>query len=327
MRAKILRLLRQDTNQYLSGEEISRQLQVSRTAVWKHIRILKGEGYEIESHPRLGYSLRTVPDLLLPNEICPRLTTTFMGNTIHYFSTVSSTNTEAKRLANEGCPEGTIVLAEEQQSGRGRLSRGWFSPFAQGIWLSIVLRPKFPPQEAPKCTLLAAVAVARAIQALGVNCGIKWPNDILYNGKKLVGILTEMNAEMDAINYVVIGVGINVNTPINEFPEELCDIATSLSATLGRPISRPDLLIAVLSELESLYTLASEQGFSPIFTEWRKLSATLGKEVDVFGINRNFSGIALDIDEDGALVVETTTGIEKVVAGDVSIRSKRQEGA
>ena len=323
MRAKILQLLRQDTNRYLSGEEISRQLQVSRTAVWKHIRILKGEGYVIESHPRLGYSLRTVPDLLLPNEICPRLTTTFIGNTIHYFSTVSSTNTEAKRLANEGCPEGTIVLAEEQQAGRGRLSRGWFSPFAQGNWFSLVLRPKFPPQEAPKCTLLAAVAVARAIRALGVDCGIKWPNDILYNGKKLVGILTEMNAEMDAINYVIIGVGINVNTPISTFPEELRDIATSLSAISGQPVSRPDLLIAVLSELESLYTLASETGFLPIFAEWRKLSVTLGNEVDVFGINRNFSGIALDIDEDGALVVRTETGIEKVVAGDVSIRSKR----
>ncbi|MDF2501506.1 MAG: birA [Anaerosporomusa subterranea] len=325
MRAEILRLLRQNAGGYVSGEDISKVLNVSRTAIWKHMQALKDEGYEISSHPRLGYCLQTVPDLLLPNEICPRLTTDFIGHSIHYYTTVSSTNNEAKRLANEGCPEGTIVLAEEQKVGRGRLARGWFSPFAKGIWLSVVLRPKFPPQEAPKCTLLAAVAMARAVRATGVNCGIKWPNDILYNGKKLVGILTEMNAEMDAINYVVIGMGINVNTDASEFPEELRDIATSLSSVLGRTVSRTDLLIALLHELELLYKQAGEEGFSPILAEWRKLSATLGQPVDVFGITRCFSGIALDIDEDGALIVQTEAGLEKVIAGDVSVRAKSQE--
>jgi BirA family biotin operon repressor/biotin-[acetyl-CoA-carboxylase] ligase len=274
----------------------------------------------------MGYRLRTAPDLLLPIEICPRLTTNYIGHSIHYYTTVSSTNNEAKRLANEGCPEGTIVLAEEQKSGRGRLARGWFSPYARGIWFSVVLRPKFPPQEAPKCTLLAAVAIARAIRAMGVNCGIKWPNDILFNGKKLVGILTEMNAEMDAINYIVIGMGINVNTDAGEFPEELRDIAASLSTVLGRKVSRSDLFIALLHELESLYELVSQEGFSPILSEWRTLSATLGHMVDVFGINRSFSGLALDIDTDGALIVETEAGLEKVIAGDVSVRSKSQAG-
>lgn len=323
MRAEILRLLRCNPNGYYSGEDISKQLNVSRTAIWKHIQSLREAGYAIESHPRLGYCLRTTPDLLLPDEICPRLATQYIGNTINYFSTIDSTNNEAKRLANEGCPEGTIVLAEEQNSGRGRLSRGWFSPFAKGIWYSVVLRPTFPPQEAPKCTLLAAVAIAKAIRRrTGIDCGIKWPNDILFNGKKLVGILTEMNAEMDAINYVVIGMGINVNTTAEEFPAELRDIASSLAVIKGEPVSRIDLLLDVLFELEALFAVASEQGFKPILAEWRILSVTLGKVVDVFGINRTFSGTALDIDEDGALLVQTDTGIEKVVAGDVSVRAK-----
>lgn len=325
MRAEILRLLRQNSEGYISGEDISKMLNVSRTAIWKHMQALKEEGYQISSHPRLGYCLRTVPDLLLPNEICPRLTTNCLGHSLYYFTTIHSTNNEAKRLAAEGCPEGTIVLAEEQQSGRGRLSRGWFSPYAKGIWLSVVLRPKFPPQEAPKCTLLAAVAVARTIRSLGVHCGIKWPNDILYQGKKLVGILTEMNAEMDAVNYIVIGMGINVNTDASEFPEELSDIATSLSAILGQSVSRIDVLITLLAELEALYTQVCESGFAPVLNEWRKLSTTLGQVVDVFGINRSFSGTALDIDDEGALIVQTDAGLEKVIAGDVSVRAKPRE--
>ncbi len=325
MRAEILRLLRQNTEGYISGEDISKLLNVSRTAIWKHMQVLKEEGYQISSHPRLGYRLQTVPDLLLPNEICPRLTTNYIGHSLHYFTSIPSTNNEAKRLAAEGCPEGTIVLTEEQQSGRGRLSRGWFSPYAKGIWLSVVLRPQFPPQEAPKCTLLAAVAVARTIRSLGVDCGIKWPNDILYQGKKLVGILTEMNAEMDAINYIVIGIGINVNTAADEFPQELRDVGTSLSAILGYPVSRLDLLLALLAELEALYTQVCETGFAPVLEEWRRLSATLGQAVDIFGINRSFSGIALDIDDEGALIIQTEAGLEKVLAGDVSLRAKPQE--
>jgi BirA family biotin operon repressor/biotin-[acetyl-CoA-carboxylase] ligase len=169
---------------------------------------------------------------------------------------------------------------------------------------------------------MAAVAITRVIRKFDIDCGIKWPNDILYDGKKLVGILTEMNAEMDAINYVVIGMGVNVNISIEEFPPELSNIASSLSAILGRPVARADVLIALLHELESLYKVACGQGFAPILAEWRQLSATLGKQVDVYGINRNFSGVALDIDTDGALIVQTESGVEKVIAGDVSVRSK-----
>lgn len=323
LRTRILQVLRQRFGEYISGEELSQQFGVSRTAIWKHIRELKQAGYDIEAHSRRGYSLRQAPDLLLPAEIQARLTTTAFGRNIHYFSDVESTNNAAKKLAAEDCPEGTIVVAESQQGGRGRLSRGWFSPFAKGIWLSIVLRPPFSPQEAPKCTLLAAVALTRAIRKVSrISCGIKWPNDILYQGKKLVGILTEMSAEMDAINYIVIGAGINVNVAQTEFPEDLSSIATSLSAAAGHPVERVSLLCEILQQLELSYHTAVQQGFSQILADWREQSITLGQAVDVFGVNRTFSGIAQDIDGEGALLVKTADGIERVLAGDVSIRPR-----
>ena len=322
MRKIILELLGQHPEQYVSGEEISRQLAVSRTAIWKHMQTLKQAGYEIESHPRLGYRLKTRPDLLLPYEIRDILRTKIVGQKeIYYFADVESTNTEAKKQANLGCPEGSISLSEAQTKGRGRLSRSWFSPSGKGIWLSVVLRPPFNPHDAPKCTLMAAVAVTKAIQSMtGIECGIKWPNDILYQGKKIVGILTEMNAEIDAINYIVIGMGINVNIKQQDFPDELTESATSLSVVAGHTISRLSLLNAVLVELEQAYEEVVQYGFSKMLDEWRKLSITLGKKVNVIGSGKEFSGTAVDIDHDGGLLVQTEAGIERVLAGDVSIR-------
>lgn len=323
MRTRILQLLRQRAGQYVSGEDISRQMAVSRTAIWKHIQALKTEGYEIESHSRLGYCLRHSPDLLLPIEIGSRLKTTKLGQEIAYFDVVGSTNNEAKKLAANGSPEGLVVVAEQQDSGRGRLARGWFSPYGKGIWLSVVLKPPFQPQDAPKCTLLAAVAVTKAIrQVTKVQCGIKWPNDILFAGKKLVGILTEMSAEMDAINYVVIGMGINVNIEQADFPAELTEIATSLKLASGQTVARLDLLAAILEQLEQTYLATVAEGFEPLLDEWRELSVTLGQSVNVIGFGEQFSGTAINIDEDGALLVETETGVRRVLAGDVSIRPK-----
>lgn len=326
MRNEIRQMLKQQAGQYVSGEEISRRLNVSRTAVWKHIQALKEEGYDIEGHSRRGYRLCAAPDLLLPEELCPHLTTTRLGRCISYLTTTDSTNNEAKKLAAAGCPEGQIVVAEEQVSGRGRLARGWFSPFAKGVWFSIVLRPPFSPQEAPKCTLLAAVAVSRAIRrTTGVECGIKWPNDILFAGRKLVGILTEMSAEMDAINYIVIGIGINVNVEADDLPSELKEIAGSLTMAAGRPFSRVDVLATVLSELERLYDRTINEGFAALLAEWRQESVTLGQAVDVVGSGQKFTGVAEDIDSDGALLVRTDTGLERVLAGDVSIRPRKRE--
>jgi len=310
----------------VSGEEVSRVLAVSRTAIWKHIRALKQEGYDIEAHPRRGYRLLRAPDLLLPAEIEASLVTRRLGRPVAYFRSVESTNNEAKKLAAAGCPEGQVVVAEEQSVGRGRLARGWFSPFARGVWFTIVLRPPFAPQDAPKCTLLAAVAVSRAIRlATGVACGLTWPNDILWEGKKLVGILTEMSAEMDAINYIVIGIGINVNIAAEDFLPEIKGLAASLAMAAGRSLPRLDIFLAVLAELERIYDLALAEGFGPVLAEGRAASVTLGRTGDVLAPGRRFSGVARDIDADGALLVETAGGVEKVLAGDVSIRAPQRE--
>lgn len=323
MRERVLTLLRQHPHNFVSGEDISRALAVSRTAIWKHIQSLRQDGYVIDSHPKLGYALRGTPDRLLPEEIRWGLDTEVLGREIHYFPAISSTNNEAKQLAAAGCPEGTIVVADEQRQGRGRLARGWFSPPRGGIWLSVVLRPPFTPREAPKCTLMAAVAVARALRAeTGLEVEIKWPNDIMYQGRKMVGILTELSAEMDAINFIVLGLGINANIPTDAFPSELAAIATSPQAELGRAISRIALLQRVLRELEAHYFLVRQQGFDPVLTLWRQLSCTLGRQVDCFAPDRTFSGVAVDIDCDGALIVQGDGFTERVVAGDVSVRNK-----
>lgn len=322
MRKKILELLRKSGERPLSGEEISRQLEVSRTAIWKHIQTLKNEGYDIESVPKKGYILKESPNRLFPQEILSRLQTRWLGHNICYRDSIDSTNTLAKGLANEGCPNGLVVVAEEQGAGKGRLSRGWISPYAKGIWFSVVLKPPFLPQEASKCTLLAAVAVVKAVNKIaGVHAAIKWPNDILLMGRKLVGILTEMNAEFGHINYVVIGTGINTNATPDDYPEDVKDIAVSVADAATEQFTRVDFLCDILKNMEDLYEKALLDGFAPILEEWRKYSCTLGQEVKVMAPDCTYFGKAEDIDEDGLLIVRKVDGtLEKVMAGDVSIR-------
>lgn len=322
MRKRILELLRASGAVPVSGEEISRKLEVSRTAIWKHIQTLKNEGYEIESVPKKGYILIEAPDRLYPNEILSRLKTKWLGHEICYQDSVDSTNNVAKTIANSGCANGFMVVAEEQGAGKGRLSRGWISPYAKGIWFSVVLKPPFLPQEASKCTLLAAVAVVKSVNKLkGVNAAIKWPNDVLLNGKKLVGILTEMNAEFGHINYVVIGTGVNTNGTPDDYPPEVRDLAVSVADAVEEPFSRVELLADILKNMEDLYEMALEEGFAPVLDEWRKCSCTIGQEVKVIAPDCTYFGKALDIDEEGLLIVQKDDGnIEKVVAGDVSIR-------
>ncbi len=322
MRSEILAILRQAGEKYVSGADLARRLNVSRTAVWKHICSLKDDGYEIDSKSRNGYRIVNAPDLLLPEEIVPLLSTQSFGKKIRYGQLMGSTNDVAKKMAIEGSPEGTLVICEEQGSGRGRLSRGWYSPAAKGIWASLILRPPFLPQGAPKCTLLAAVAIAEAIkEQTGVKVGIKWPNDILYEGKKLVGILTEMNAEMDRINYVVVGFGINVSTKKEEFPSELENIATSLEQITKSHICRQQLLAAILAKFEQNYVKVCEQGFGEVMEKWQRYSITLGQKIKVIGIDEVFYGEACALDDFGALLVKTPQGIRRVLAGDVSVRS------
>lgn len=323
MRSKILNLLKQAGDNFLSGEYLAETLNVSRTAIWKHIKALRDSGYDIESVPRNGYRLLNSPDLLSAEEVKNTLSTKILGSEIKYFTTTDSTNNQAKKFAMQGAPDGTIVISEEQCGGKGRLSRSFFCPKYKGIWFSAILRPDFLPQEAPKCTLMAAVAVARAIEDVtGVKVGIKWPNDVLYEGKKLVGILTEISAEMERINYIIIGIGIDVNIEKEDMPEDIRDIVTSLSQITKKQVSRLKLLNKVLYHLEQLYIMAQRHDFAPILDEWRKYSITLNQDIKVISGKDIAYGRAMDIDDDGALLVEINGQIKRVLAGDVSIRPR-----
>lgn len=323
MRKTIVEILKKAGENFTSGESIAGELGVSRTAVWKHIQKLRENGYEILSSERHGYKLKDAPDLLLPSEIQIGLKTEIIGKEMHYFPCVDSTNRVAKRLAYHGAADGAIVVAEEQNGGKGRLDRNFYSPRGKGIWFSVILRPNFLPHEAPQCTLMAAVAVAEAMNRFNMKAQIKWPNDILFDGRKIVGILTEMTCEIGRINYVVVGIGINVNINREEFPEEIRDVAASLSEISGDEISRVEFFRAVLEEFDKLYIKICAAGFGEIFTAWKKYNVTLGKNVRVISAcnGESFTGKAIDLDSEGALVVETENGLRTVYAGDVSIRN------
>ncbi len=321
MRSQILELLRSKHGGCISGAEIASQLGVSRTAIWKHINELKNAGYEIESKARSGYCLKECPDRMLPELITHGLDTRLLGQSVVSYEDIPSTNNEAKVLAAQGADEGTVVVSEAQSTGKGRLERSFFCP-AGGLWFSVILRPDFLPSEAPKCTLLAAIAVARAMRDLGLEAGIKWPNDIYCQGKKLTGILTEMSAEMDRINYLVVGIGINANIPQESFPEDIQDKAGSMSALLGKDIDRISFLQSILRYMEELYVDVLKNGFAGMLDQWRKYSITLGQEINVLGVKETFAGVAEDIDQDGALLVRTEEGLRRVLAGDVSIRPR-----
>lgn len=322
MRSDVLELLR-EAGGYISGEKMAAQLGVTRAAVWKKIAALRDAGYEIASAPRSGYALRSAPDRLIEPEIAKDLGTSLIGRHIVCHDAVNSTNLIAKELARRGAESGTVIVAESQGTGRGRLERRFFSPPGKGIWASVLLRPSFLPQDAPKCTLMAAVAVARAMEQFGLRAEIKWPNDILHDGRKLVGILTEMSAEMDRVNYVVIGIGINVNLAPEDFPEELRGIATSLMQMKGQPLPRVAFLQTLLRAMDTLYADVQRTGFAPVLAAWREYTVTLGRPVRVIGAaGETFDGTAADIDEDGALLVDTAAGRRRVLAGDVSIRPR-----
>ena len=321
MRKDILEYLLNHKGEYVSGQKISEELGISRTAVWKHIRVLKSRGYVIESYTKRGYCLMEAPELLLPELVGEGLQTKVFGKKIHYTEKVDSTNNVAKKLAEEGAEEGTIVLAEEQSGGRGRLERSFLSPFAQGVWFSLILRPTFLPMEVSKMTLLAAVALTKALHKMGlVECGIKWPNDILVNDRKVVGILTELNASMERINYLVMGIGINTSLTKKELPKDLRKTVTSFTIE-NVPVHRQALLQEVLLQLERYYEIAETEGFKPILAEWKVLSMMMGKEVEVSEPGRSFTGKAVDLDDSGNLIVETEAGRETVLAGDVRVRA------
>ncbi|MCH4167396.1 MAG: biotin--[acetyl-CoA-carboxylase] ligase [Megasphaera sp.] len=320
MRQDILDYLLAHQGEFVSGQKISEQFGISRTAVWKHIHVLKERGYVIESFTKKGYCLKEAPELLQPDEITNNLRTKVLGHKIFYYEKIDSTNNIAKKLANEQAPEGTIVISEEQTGGRGRLNRSYFSPFAKGLWFSLILRPDFSPVEISKMTLLAAVALTKAFHKMGLtSCAIKWPNDILVKGHKLVGILTELNASAEKINYLIMGIGINTDITRKNLPHELQRTTTSF-AMEKVPVRRTELLQEVLVQLEQQYDLAKEAGFAPILEEWKTLSCTLGQDVEVSSVDTSFHGKAVDLDDNGNLIVYTEKGPQKVIAGDIHVR-------
>lgn len=322
---EILQILRKSPNTFFSGEEISHRLKVSRTAIWKRIARLRAMGYAIEASTRLGYRLIQSPDLLIPLEVKPLLKTKWMGKTIHHFQTLDSTNSKAYELALNGAAEGEIVITESQTKGRGRLARQWYSPPHLNLYLSVILRPKIPPQQASLMTLMAAIATAEAIKQIsGLSPLIKWPNDLLLRNRKVAGLLNEIHSETDRIHFVILGIGVNLNMEEKDFPKEIRTIATSLRMEMGGPVSRKTFLQTLLSELEVWYTTFLKQGSEIILNAWRERAQIKGRVVRVTSFGKTLTGKAIDIDTDGALILETGFGNPiRILAGDVEYSGKR----
>jgi len=316
MEEKIVGIFKKNHLTFVSGEQISHSLKVTRAAVWKHIEKLRQMGYEIDAVPHLGYRLRKTPDKLYPFEVLPSLKTVSIGRRILYYNELDSTNITACEFAKKSKGEGTVILAEKQNKGRGRLSRHWVSPAGKGIYMSVILRPDMPTYQAPLITLMAAVSLTQAVrQACHIQAYIKWPNDIIAGGRKIAGILTEMEAEPDRIKFIILGIGINVNTPLGQLPKS----AASISHISGKPVSRRDLLTAVLERLEYNYIWIKKCGFSDLRLAWKDMSATLGKRVRASCMRSVIEGIAYDIDMDGALNIQMDNGkTEKVIVGDLA---------
>lgn len=317
---KILNILRHSRDSYVSGEELCKLADVSRAAIWKHMEKLREDGYEIEAIPHLGYKLVAIPDALIPAEIKWKLKARVFGRQILSYKKVDSTNDVAYELAEKGVKEGAVILAEEQAKGKGRHGRSWASPSKDGIYMSCILRPRIAPNEIPRITLLAAVAVARAVREVtALEATIKWPNDIMVEGRKVCGILTEMKAEQDEVDFVVLGIGINVNTSLKSLPKGASSIREELIRRRSRGlVSRIELVKKVLELLEEEYGMLNKKGFEPIIDAWKDLSAMIGSRVRVSLPGRTFEGQAHDINPDGALVVRLDSGVlEKVSSGDI----------
>jgi len=313
MQEKIIHSLKNNPN-YLSGEEISRVLKISRAGIWKHIEELRKQGYDIEAAPKRGYRIRSTPDKLLPWEINFDLGTQAIGQQIIYKDSVSSTMDEAFALGVAGAAHGTVVCAETQTKGRGRMGRQWVSPPGKGIYVSIILRPQVNLSEVAQLTLVSAVALCEALRNVaGVEAAIKWPNDILIDGKKVSGILTELNAEMDRIKFVVVGIGVNVNTLSSQLPPE----GTSLKVEAKKDISRVEVLREILRSLEKWVVIFEAHGFAEVRERWKELSWTLGKRVKFIEPSGEVIGTAIDLAPDGCLLLKKDSGeVIKRISGD-----------
>lgn len=321
MKHKIIDRLHEEEG-FISGEKLSEEFGLSRTAIWKHVNALREDGYEIESVTRRGYRLISSPDIINYDEIKGELTASVIGKKLIYFQSIGSTNDRAKELAAKA-EEGTVIVAEEQTSGKGRLGRSWSSPGRKGIYASIILKPDMEPFNAAKLTLLGAASVALALEDCGIESQIKWPNDIIIGGKKVAGILTEMSCELGIVNYIILGIGINVNQSVEELPPELVDKATSLRIAEGKAIKRKYLLAQVLNRLDELYVQLKETGdIEQALDICRERSAVIGKDIIVVQGRKQRPGHAVSINHDGELMVRFDEGLEQVISGEVSIRTE-----
>ncbi len=326
-RARILRLLMEHRDRPLSGEELGRSLGISRTAVWKHIHKLRASGYAVESLGKRGYRLKGKPDSLRHEEVFPFLETSWIGKVYEHHDRLGSTNDRAFQLAREGAPAGTVVVAEEQWAGRGRLQREWRSARKKGIYVSLVLRPELPPRHGPETTLLAALALVRCLRKRWeLDALIKWPNDVLIQGKKVAGILTEMQSDPDRIKHLVVGVGINVHHGPEDLGSDLLYPATSLGMELRKkqegeraPLTRGRVLAGFLNEMEGIYEKYLKEGFPVFIPDFRSFSAVLGRHILLQVGKERIEGKAVDFSAEGALLVKDREGrLHSCWVGDIT---------
>lgn len=319
MKTEILRMLR-TTDQYVSGQEMCDQLGVSRTAVWKVMNQLKEEGYEIEAVSNKGYRILCSPDVITEQEIESIVDTDFIGRKVKFYEEVDSTNTQAKKLADDPETNGLLIVTERQTAGKGRRGRAWESPKGSGIWMSMILKPDMAPTHASGLTLVAALAVTNAIREMTcLEAYIKWPNDIVVNGKKVCGILTEMSTEMDDINHIVIGIGINVNT--KTFPQDISEVATSLYMEQKAIINRSQLIANIVKQFEVLYHIYLKTcDLTHLVADYNSLLINVQKEVLILEGTDKYQGIALGVNQTGELLVQVGDVVKTVVAGEVSVR-------
>lgn len=320
MKSEILRLLK-ESNTYISGQQLCEQFQVSRTAVWKVIDQLKKEGYQIEAVRNKGYRLINSPDVMSKAEIESLMDTKWAGSNVVYYDEIDSTNNRAKEAGDNKAPHGTLFVADMQVAGKGRRGRVWQSPAGSSIYMTILLYPEISPLKAPQLTLVMAIAVAEGIKEVtGLDTKIKWPNDIVVNGRKICGILTEMSTEIDYINHVVIGAGINVNQ--DDFPEDIRKTASSLKMELGKQVKRSELIAAIMKSFEKDYEIfVKTEDLSGLQELYNSMLVNLDRDVKVLEPGNEYEAHALGINKTGELIVRTAEGEEKeIYAGEVSVR-------
>jgi BirA family biotin operon repressor/biotin-[acetyl-CoA-carboxylase] ligase len=315
----ILKKLR-SADGWVSSALLCRDCSISRAAVSKHIKNLRDSGYEIEACTNRGYRFISAPDLLTSNEIMHLCRTNIIGSEFHHFMSLSSTNEHARKLAENNAPDGTLVIAESQTNGHGRKGRHWESPTGSGIYVTLILRPKLPLERTPLLTLAASVAVADAVaQTTGTLPAIKWPNDILLNDGKIAGILTEVSAEIDYVDYVLVGIGINVNTRLELLPERPIFPATSIAAETSSQHSRRRILADLLQNFDQLYLQMQSDDSGTMLKRWKNFSNTIGRRVTITMVNKTLRGTVTDIGDDGALILKTSRGhSQKIFSGDIS---------